>query len=52
MAHVLLHAGDQDLAVFLKDRFDFNNKWLGLAQQLRGDTRRLFMQEIRKALQG
>lgn len=37
-AHMLLHARDQDLAVFLKDRFDFNNEWLGLVQQLLGDT--------------
>lgn len=52
MAHVLLHAQDQDLAVFLKDRFDFNNKRLGLAQQLLGDTPNQFMQEVRMALQG
>lgn len=52
MAHVLLHAQDQDLAVFLKDRFDFNNKRLGLAQQLLGDTLNQFRQEVRIALQG
>lgn len=52
MTHMLIHAQDQDLAVFLKERFDFNNKWLGSLQQLLGDTLSLFGQEIRMSLQG
>lgn len=34
MAYMLLHAQDQDLAVFLEDRFDFNNKPSGDALSL------------------
>lgn len=45
MAYMLLHAQDQDLAVFLEDRFDFNNK-------PSGDALSLSRQEVRMALQG
>lgn len=48
MADVLLRARHQDLAVFLRYRFDFNNKRLGLAQQFLGDTPNLFRQQVRK----
>lgn len=52
MAHVLLHAQDQGLAVFLKDIFGFNHKRWGLVQQLLGDAPDLFSREVRVALQG
>lgn len=45
MAHVLPHAQDQDLAVVLKDGFDFNNK-------PSADALSLSRQEVRMALQG